>query len=148
MSVFCPGVHFVGAAALRAWMIRWIAGVDSPRSVTSHSSRANHSVGRAKASVPIRTRLLVPSLSRRIRCTYQRRISVSRSTGTPRPSTGSRPSSHTGATAWSRCTRSAPRGQRMSTTEPSGAPAEPVYSKLACSPWPASQAAAADRASL
>ncbi len=45
----------------RELTIRWTAGVDRPRSVISHSSNLNHSVGRANASVPIRTRRVVPS---------------------------------------------------------------------------------------
>ncbi|WP_086883091.1 MULTISPECIES: hypothetical protein [Streptomyces violaceusniger group] len=69
-----------------------------------------------------------------MRWTYQRRIRVSRSTGTDIPGTGSLPSSHTGATAWSRCTRSPPRRQRMSTTDPTGTPSGWAKSKRARSP--------------
>ncbi|MFC3235006.1 hypothetical protein [Streptomyces nitrosporeus] len=79
-------------------------------------------MGRANASVPILTTRAVPSLSKRMRCTYQRRIRVSRSTGTDTPSTGSRSPSHIGATAWSKWTRSPLRSIWMSTTEPIGAP--------------------------
>ena len=98
------------------------------RSRSSQSSSANHSVSRANASVPIRTRRAVPSLSRRMRWTYQRSTSVSRSTGTDTPSTGSWPSwSQAGSTAWSKCTRRPPRGKRMSTTEPIGTPSDPEH---------------------
>ncbi|MFE5595898.1 LysR substrate-binding domain-containing protein [Streptomyces sp. NPDC056549] len=43
---------------MRDWTIRSTAGVERPRPVISPSSRANHSVGRANASVPIRTRCI------------------------------------------------------------------------------------------
>ncbi|MGY3676643.1 hypothetical protein ACVWXU_000266 [Streptomyces sp. TE33382] len=140
-----PEARRTGGGVLRERTIRSTAGVDRPRSVIAHSSNENHSVGRAKASVPIRTRRAVPSLSRRMRWTYQRRISVSWSTGTDIPSTGSWPSSsHSGAAAWSRCTRSPPCWNRMSTTEPIAAPSGRAKSKSARSSRSRSQAAAAD----
>ncbi|CAM5699048.1 hypothetical protein SMICM304S_04469 [Streptomyces microflavus] len=40
--------------------MRRTAGVESPRCVIAHSFSPNHSVGRAKASVPIWTWRVVP----------------------------------------------------------------------------------------
>lgn len=73
------------------------------------------------------------------------RISVSRSTGTDTPSTGSMPSSsHIGSTAWSKWTRSRRPCEAMSTTEPIGAPSGGSKPISAFSSRTRSQAAAAD----
>jgi hypothetical protein len=113
-------------ATWRGGGVRWerpicsTAGVRKPSSFISQSSRPNHSVGRANACVPMLTSRVVPTLSNRTRCTYQRRTSTSSSTGTDIPSTGSITSSlHTGAIAGSRCTRRArpPRSKAMSNSD-------------------------------